>query len=255
MKLLHPASVLVLAVLGVLFGVLVPAAPRAEEGLFLTWGDCALGSSARDLASPCDSNTGGQSLFCAFRLPFAADSVLGLELVVDVQHADATMPSWWMFAPGGCRAGDLRPTFDFRTLSACQDFLLGNASGGLQDYTVGQPRGGAGQARIRIAAALLPGFGYATLDATDMYYAAVLTIPNDFSTGISACPGCADPACLVLNSILVRRQPGVPGGDIYLTTPGPGDANFATWQGGVGADCNTVPVRAVTWGRVKGLYR
>jgi hypothetical protein len=63
------------------------------------------------------------------------------------------------------------------------------------------------------------------------------------------------PACLVLNSILVRRSPGAVGGDSFVSTPGPGDANRATWQG-TGADCSAVPVRRQsTWGAVKSLYR
>jgi hypothetical protein len=248
-----------LALAGLLTGLLLcgavcPAA-RADEGLFLTWGDCALGTSAHDRSNACDTNVGDQRLLCAFRMPFAADSVLGLELVVDVQHSAASLPGWWMFSPGGCRDGYLRPTFDFAGRSSCQDFFFGNAAGGLQSYTVGQPRGGASQVRIRMAAAMLPSFGYATLNATDMYYAAVLPIPNDFTVGGTVCSGCAGPACLVLNSILVRRQPGTAGGDIVLTAPGPGGANFATWQGGTGADCSAVPVRPLTWGQIKGLYR
>jgi hypothetical protein len=250
---LHPALAGLLAGL-LLCGASCPAA-RADEGLFLSWGDCALGTSSQDRSYACDTNAGDQKLFCAFRMPFAADSVLGLELVVDVQHSSTSMPAWWMFSPGGCRAGTLRPAFDFTGRSSCHDFFLGNATGGLQGYTVGQPRGSANQARIQMAAAMLPSFGYATLNATDMYYAAILPIPNDYTVGGAACSGCASPACLVLNSILVRRQPGTAGGDIYLTAPGPDGANFATWQGGAGADCASVPVRSVTWGQIKGLYR
>jgi hypothetical protein len=250
-------SVFVALAAAVLLTVRSPGPARADEGLFLTWNDCALaGSAPHNRNGTCLSNSGEQSLYCAFRMPFAVDSVLGLELVVDVQHSAASMPAWWMFGSGGCRAGYLRAGFDFTALSSCADFLLGNAAGGLQDYTVGQPRGGANQARIRVAAALLPSFGYATLDATSLYYAAKLTLTNNNTVAPAAvCDGCLGPACLVLNSIIVRRQPGAIGGDITLTTPGPGDANFATWQGGAGANCTLVPVRAVTWGRIKGLYR
>jgi hypothetical protein len=231
-----------------------PAA-RAGEGLFLSWSDCVLGTYSQDLSSGCDTNLGNQKLFCAFQMPFAADSVLGLELVVDVQHSEATLPAWWQFAPGGCRAGCLRPAFDFAGRTACRDFLLGRATGGLQGYTVGAPRGGANQARIEMAAAVLPTLGYATLNATDLYYAVELSIVNDFSTGATACGGCSGSACLVLNTILVLRQPGTAGGDISLTTPGPGGANMATWQGGGGASCFAVPARRATWGQIKGLYR
>ena len=230
---------------------------RAQEGLFLTWNDCAQGGSAlHNRGSTCLSNAGEQSLYCAFRMPAPADSVLGLELVVDVQHSAVTMPAWWMFGSGGCRAGYLRVGFDFTALTSCADLFNGNASGGLQDYIVGQPRGGANQARIRVAAALLPSLGYATLDATSLYYAAKLTLTNNNTVApATVCDGCLGTACLVLNSIIVRRQPGAIGGDITLTVPGPGEATYATWQGGAGADCALVPVRAVTWGRIKGMYR
>jgi hypothetical protein len=59
----------------------------------------------------------------------------------------------------------------------------------------------------------------------------------------------------VLNSIEVERTAGAPGGNILLQSPGPGNANWAQWNGGQGADCALVPVRKVTWGRVKGIYR
>ena len=95
----------------------------------------------------------------------------------------------------------------------------------------------------------------ALLDPAATYYAARLVIRHTLTTGTTVCAGCSGPACLVLNSILLRRQPGAIGGDVAVTTPGPGDANWATWQGGAGANCASVPARAVTWGRVKSLYR
>ena len=226
---------------------------RAAEGLYLTWNDCALAAgAASDLSQACASDLGQQALYCAFRLPAPVDSVLGVEIVVDVQHADATLPDWWRFDVVGCRAGNLGAGFDFTSQSACVDFLQGHATGDLQGYYLTEPRGGASQARIRAAASVLPGFGYAQLDASSMYYGARLTITNVNTT---ACTGCAGPACLVLNSVIVKRQPGTAGGDVILGEPGPGNANWATWQGGSGANCATVPARAVTWGRLKGLYR
>ena len=233
-----------------------PAA-RAAEGLYLTWDECALsGLANHNRVNICSSNIGGQDLFVAFRLAQPADSVLGLEIVVDVQHADAVMPDWWQLGSGGCRSGALVPSFDFSIYTTCADFMGGQAAGGLQGYFVGQPRGGANQARIKMAAAFLPSVGYATLNADDLYYGARMNFQNIYTVAPGpVCAGCPDAACLVLNSIWVKRQPGAIGGDVYVTVPGPGNANFATWQGGAGADCAAVPVRPVTWGRVKSLYR
>jgi hypothetical protein len=239
-------------------GWLATAAPaRADEGLFLTWNDCALAPAAtHDLLFGCETNFGQQLLFCAFRLPAPADSVLGVEIVVDVQHSDPGLPSWWRFDPGGCRAGDLSVDFDFTAKSACADFLLGQAAGNLIGYFVTQPHGGANQARILAAAAVLPDAGYRQLDASSLYYAARIVI-NDFGTvgPGTVCTGCDAAACLVLNTVIVRRQPGALSGDVYLSVPGPDNANFATWRGGAGADCQAVPARAMTWGQIKELYR
>jgi hypothetical protein len=232
----------------------LPLRAGAAEGLSLTWGECALsGSAAHDGTWTCDSNLGQSDLFCAFGVGAPVDSVLGVEVVVDVQQADAGLPDWWRFEVGGCRSGELLADLDFRARSACADFYHGNATAGLT-YDPGQPRGGANQARIRVTASVLPDFGYATLDPATMYYAARLIIRHATTTD-PLCAGCAGPACLVLNSITVKRQPGASGGDVVVTTPGAGDANWATWQGGAGANCASVPVRAVTWGRIKGLYR
>ena len=229
----------------------VPAA-RAAEGLFLTWNDCALDpGAASDLPQACASDLGQQALYCAFRLAAPADSVLGVEIVVDVQHAEATLPDWWRFDVSGCRSGNLAAGFGFTSQSACVDSLHGHATGAL-DYYLTEPHGGANQARIRAAASVLPGFGYAQLDASSMYYGARLTIAN---ANTATCTGCAGHACLVLNTVVVKRQPGAPGGDVPIDVPGPANANWATWQGGSGADCAAVPVRPVTWGQLKGLYR
>ena len=59
----------------------------------------------------------------------------------------------------------------------------------------------------------------------------------------------------MLNSIIIGRQDGSPGGNFFLQTPGPGEANWARWQGGGGANCAAVPVRNRAWGQLKGLYR
>jgi hypothetical protein len=234
-----------------------PSVVRAAEGLYLTWNDCAPGTGAtRDRGSDCASETGQQDLYCAFGVSAAADSVLGLELVLDVQSAALTLPSWWRFDIGGCRAGNLHVGFVFPSPSPCGDFLNGNAAGGLQGYYLNEPRGGTGQARIKVAASLLESVGgYASLAPDSMYYAARLTITNIRTIGTGSCAGCTQPVCLVLNSITVLRQPGAVGGDLLLSEPGPGQANWATWQSGLGADCAAVPVRAVTWGRIKSLYR
>ena len=242
-----------LVVLAVVLLALPASRAGAAEGLYLTWGECALsGSATHGGAWTCDSDLGLSDLFCAFSVGATVDSVLGLEAAVDVQHADAVLPDWWRFEVGGCRTGELVADLDFTARTSCADLYHGNATSGLSYYP-GQPHGGANQARIRVAASVLPSFGYATLVPAATYYAARIAIHHG-GTITPLCAGCIHPACLVLNSIILKRQPGAPGGDVALSAAGTG-ANWATWQGGAGADCAAVPVRAITWGRIKSLYR
>jgi hypothetical protein len=248
----RPIAVLLLG------GFLAPGpAASAAGGLFLTWNDCAQGLAAsHDVTNSCDSNVGQKSLFCAFTVPALVDSALGVQIVVDLQHSEVSLPDWWRFDGAGCRAGELRAGFDFTSLSGCSDTFQGLARGGLLGYYPTEPRGGANQARILVAASRLPEHGYMHFDPGVMYYAARLNISNVGTVAPQAvCAGCLGSACLVLNGVVIQRQPGAVGGDVFIGQPGPGDANFATWQGGSSAGCTTVPVRAVTWGRVKSLYR
>jgi hypothetical protein len=237
----------------------LPAAAAASEALFLTWGDCAAGAGAVLSITPaCISEGGTEVLYVAFSLGQPVDQVLGIETVVDVQSEAAALPDWWHFesagpgVPAGCHQGGLSASRTFTTEVACIDPWVGTTGDALvQDYQPGAPRGGAGQARIR-ATAFVSGTDPAlTLDTVRPYYGLKLTLDNH---GTGACAGCIQPACLVLNSIWLKR-PGAPGGDVLLSTPGPLDANWARWEGASGSDCTAVPVRRSTWGQVKSLYR
>ena len=143
-----------------LLTVLAAGPAAAGEGLYLTWGDCAQGALAsHGVTSSCDSDLGQQTLYCAFTVAAPVDSVLGVQVVVDLQHSAVALPDWWRFDPAGCRAGELRGEFDFTLESACTDVFDGLAQGGLLGYYPTQPRGGANQARILVAASRLRDYG------------------------------------------------------------------------------------------------
>lgn len=249
---------LAVAALGVVLvsGALGARSATAGEGLYLTWNDCYQGPTAvSNLGFACASNSGSSDLFCAFTMPQAAGNVVAVEIVIDIQHSDTSLPDWWRMDVGGCRAGNLNAFADPGGRSACLNMWQGtSAIAGIQGFIPSEPRGAGSQARIKVAASVLPQDAV-SVDGTSMYYAARIQLSNAGTVGTSSCGGCAQPACLVLNSILVGRVPGSPGGDYFLQVPGAGDANWARWQGGVGADCAAVPVRNVAWGQVKSLYR
>jgi hypothetical protein len=235
------------------------AEARAAEGLYLTWGECALnGVGASSLSIPCNTDAGESDLYVAFSLGAPVDSVSAIEVVVDLQSATDPLPDWWHFesagvgTPAGCRAGLLNASRDFTANHNCADPWAGTVGGALvQDYQPGMPRSSSRQARIRATASMSgPPL---SLDAAHQYYGLKLIIPNAKSLP-GECGGCGVGVCLVLNSIWLRR-PGTIAGDQLLTQAPPGNANWAMWQGDDPQDCSAVPVRRSTWGEIKTLYR
>jgi hypothetical protein len=233
-----------------------PSAPRAAEGLFLTWNDCDLGASATsNRAFACDANTGLNELYVAFTMPQAADNVVAVEIVVDLQHSAPVLPDWWHVEPNGCRwalnESNIAAAATFPG-SACVNMWQGAATPAIAEVAGYTPSQTASQVRIKVTASVLPADAR-TVNDTDMYYAARITLTNNRTVGSPSCAGCSGAACLVLNSILIGRLDGSP--NFFLQTPGPSEANWARWQGGTGADCAAVPVRNRAWGQLKGLYR
>ena len=232
---------------------LLATSAHAGDGLYLRWGDCPLGASqAPVMGFACDTEAGEHALICSFTSAQAIDSVLGLEVVVDLQHEDAVLPNWWHLEPTGCRSNALRGDQSFG--AACTDVWLGQSSGGLLDYSVGMPRGAPNQARITLGFSV-PSNQARALNVTDMYYAARLVLSN---AGTASCLGCSGSACLVLESIRVLRPlrpEGAPSADVLITAPGQGSGNWAGWQTLASGSCQAVPVQRSTWGRVKSLYR
>ncbi len=92
--------------LAVLALSLVASPVGAAAGIFLSWNDCPLGpTSSSDLVEACDSNLGQNELFCSFSLAQPVDSVLAVEITIDLQHSQATLPAWWHFDQSPCRSG------------------------------------------------------------------------------------------------------------------------------------------------------
>lgn len=248
----------VLAIALALSGVF-PSATRAAEGLYLTWNDCYLGpTQTSNMSFACNTNSGESELYVAFTMPQSANNVVAVEIVVDVQHSSPALPAWWRLEPNGCRwaMGDsiFAAAASFPGKIACLNMWEGAATPAIAliaGFIPSQPGGADSQARIKVTASVLPADAR-SVDGTSMYYAARIILRNNRTVGDLSCPGCEGAACLVLNSILIGRSPG---GDHFLQVPGPGDANWAHWQGGGGANCAAVPVRNRAWGQVKGLYR
>lgn len=230
------------------------AASQPAETLRMAWEDCPLSGGAfvsEDFS--CSTNLGSSSLFCAFSLFQPVDQVVGLELVVDIQHSESTLPDYWRLGPSpDCRHDLLTASVDFTGTFGCA--IPGFTGAVMQDYLEGEPRGLPSQARIKTVV-FVPSPQTLSLTTDSTYLAVRLAFSHDRTVNVNTCTGCVPSACLVLNSILIRRVAGAFGGDVFVSSPAPGNGNWAYWRSPLGGGCVSVPVRNMTWGTIKSLYR
>ena len=229
-----------------------PAAHNAHAaGLSIGWLNCrALGGAGVDnQLFGCSSEINDLPLQAAFVLSSPVDSVIAFELVIDVDVADVSLPPWWRMDPGQCRAGGW--SADVLAPASCDDPWQGAGVAAVQGWLAGTPGGSPRHGRLLVAAAAIPGT-FVTLDADVAYTAARAVLRTNKTL---TCEGCAIPACLVFNSLLIRRLPGSSVETLTLSNPEVPGLERVRWQGGSGADCQAVPTRRSTWGAVKSLYR
>lgn len=241
------------SLLSILAGALLiahAASPIRAAGIAIGWHDCRppAGGGFNGQNYGCTSNIITLPLFASFTLAAAVDSVWAMELVVDVDVATDALPAWWHMEPGGCRANAWAA--DASLAGSCIDAWNGKGAAVAQGWIPGQPGASARHGRLLVAASVLPEDAVA-LDADAPYTAARILLRTNNTTD---CEGCLIPACLVFNSLLLRRLPGSSVEEVVLSGAESAGSNMVTWQG-AGADCQSVPVRRSTWGAVKALYR
>ena len=121
-------SRVVLAALCAGLALFAPTAVQAG-GLSLGWQDCrALGGAGFTGRSyGCTSSLAELPLFPALVPDVAIDSVVAVELVIDVDVATDPLPPWWRMDPGQCRANGWAADASFS--GGCLDPWLGRGSG------------------------------------------------------------------------------------------------------------------------------
>jgi len=230
------------------------ARPAPAAGLSLAWQDCRTAGSvaANNAAFGCAVDIQEIPLFPSFTLAAAIDSVYSMELVIDVDVDADPLPAWWHMEPGGCRANAW--TADAALAGSCTDGWNGRGNAAFQGWIPGTPAGASPgrHARLLVAAGVLAADAV-HLDA-NVPYTACRVLLRTVNT-VACNDGCATPACMVFNSLLIRRLHLPSDEEVFLSGPEVGGSDRVVWQGGVGADCQAVPVRRTTWGAVKALYR
>lgn len=244
---------------GVAAALLVGASTALAGGINLAWLNCLGDGGVQNRTFACNVNTGSNLLVTSFILDADQADVSGNELVLDFLSTSDPVPAWWEFrAPVNCRSTSLLTNTVF-TDNVCFDWAAGQAAGGVGSYSGDAGPGGwtidpnviSRHRRLKIAIAVPP-TALGQLVAAQEYYSTNVIVNNAKTVGTGACAGCTDPVCIVFNSVKLTTP--IAANDVTLGTPNSPGSNIVTWQAAV-ADCQLVPTRNATWGRVKSLYR
>ncbi|MBI5168212.1 MAG: hypothetical protein HZA61_01865 [Candidatus Eisenbacteria bacterium] len=218
-------------------------------GVNLGWNECIGGGGATNRNSACASNIGINVLYGSVVPPAGLTKVKSFEIVVDLLTQNPGFTPWWAVrGPGLCRSA-LQVGGDMNGQPGCADYLRGLAGAGTTTFTKGFA-GMNDRARI-VTIFVMDSSQVIPMDPAREYYAVRYTVLNVNTVGSSACTGCDEPACLVLNSVNLVQSDGLPS----VVVSGAASSDVATWQGGLPGNCALVPVRNRTWGSIKSLYR
>ena len=240
------------------------ASMASAAGVSLHWNHCTLGGGVQNQVFLCDDDFGAFKAVGQFRLPAPLAGVTGIEFTLDLATASPTLPPWWQFNTGECRASNLSLNAVGPIGESCPDWAGGTAAGGLAAYN--EHAFGPNTAHI------LGGFAVAAarpnLVATQDWFAFNMVILTDNTTaggsGGVACPGCDIAACIVFNGIKVVKPvtPGQPDQSVSITGAQIPGGNFVVWQGGLGTGTvlgqtcpAATPTHKSTWSAVKSLYQ
>ncbi len=242
-----------LAIVSLMTRVVPVEAQVTQAGLAIGWEDCRTspGAGLENRNFSCGLSLTDMPLIPTLRLTDPVDSVLAVEMVVDVIVSSSALPTWWNMAPGGCHGSPSGWGASLATATSCSDPWLGQGSATVMAWLEQFPGSTPQRGRLLVSAASLPGT-LARFESGSPLALARIALRSDNSL---TCTGCSIPACLVFNSLLIRRLPGSLWEEATIATPEVAGATWVRWQGGLGADCQALPTRRSTWGAVKALYR
>jgi len=249
----HP-YVLARTFAGAALAACLAVVPASSAGLSIAWQDCRppLGNGFNNQNFGCASDIQEFPLFPSFSLAATMDSVYSMELVIDFDVAGVEgdpLPAWWLMEPG-CRTNGWAA--DGTASQSCNDAWGGLGTGSFQGWIPGSPGSSTRHARLLVAVGTLPQDAVTLLGNAS--YTACRILLRTVNT-VSCNDGCSTPACMVFNSLLVRRLHTPSDEEILISGPENAGSDRLQWQAGTGADCAAVPTRRTTWGAVKALYR
>ena len=240
------------------------AAGEARAGLDLTWQACPANGGTSNINVDCCSN-GYYDLVGTFQVPEPHDCLVEIVAVLDLQVEGSTvLTPFWRFETGGCNSGGV-------VASSEPDELQGGCSvpspwdsSTTNAVFLGQSTRGTNIARFIVVVYGRPFFTVDSLGAGQTYYAFHFRFRTSNATESGgACLGCRDRVAIVWNWCeLMALLPGdaercresIFGTNRIISSPGL-VSNCATWNDASSATCASTPVRNLTWGKLKTLYR
>jgi hypothetical protein len=201
----------------------VPQYASAQGIIDLAWDACAVNSSTADRSFACQSDAGSFHLLGMYT-PDAPTRYQGAEGTFLITVAGSSLPNWWRFGTGLCRAGALtyeNPVYG----SGCT--AAHNSFGSTDGWAIQEPGPQPYQTRLRIA------WGSTELSNLSAGVRAVFSaqLRNSYAVGpspnsMAPCQGCSAPACIELQSIQIYH------GSSSSATVTAAGRRFVTWQGG-----------------------
>ncbi len=231
--------------LSALLLLLLASAAVAAPGFNLTWGaKCWKDGGTANLDFACNTTTGTVGTLTVSFAPAAAhDDFISASIVLEGMSETASVPDWWRLGTGECRNGSFALVTDFTAVpTSCTDLWEGGGFGSLGQYLEGGNR-------IHVYALWVPDYPI-PIGAAVEYACAMFTVDGAKTTGAGACSGCSTPLAWGLDRVELGYLNGAP--TEILTEPLQNQC--VTWQHST-LGCGTVPVRSMTWGQVKSLYR
>lgn len=240
------------------------ASAAGAAGLNLAWDKCLSEGGASAKTFSCAVNSDYSDVVASFTAGQPHPKFVALVAMLDIQSTVKTLPAWWeFFNTGTCRQSNFLVTFSYRELPRlmCEDPFDGSGYGGIGSYaTPDHPLntfdGGPNNARLTVGVAMA---SPRNLASGTEYYAFILRLDHESSSGPGACEGCSTPVCLTLTQVDVYDDsPADPDGQVIHEAPPESITQQArnqmiTWQDS-GGNCQP-KVRNKTWGQLKSLYR
>lgn len=246
----------------------VCAAPAAfadvNGGLDLTWNACAATGGVPTTTLDC-AGGGAAPAFGTFFVTSVQDSVIAMDVALDLIVNNAGLPTFWHFEAGGCNEltgaafSNTKPSLGCGSIAQVTPLWTPSGSGNALGF-VPQTRGP--NTGHFVGSVFRPSTSPGKCNASPSnYFGFAFTIITDNAqeNTIGTCVGCPLGFNIVWNSANLINARAAQGAGIEAAPypiAGPGNVgNCITGNGGAPGGCQATPARNRTWGQLKSLYR